>query len=234
LFDIFNSVFLILAIVIFIMLRNVLGRRTGDERPPMDPYAQHDKINNENVVSLPGASRRRPGDDPLDKNNLHDEIEWEKFVKPDFPAIIGLKKIAAADHTYNPEEFLHGAKIAYEVIVKAFSNGDRETLRNLLKKSAYDGFEAVIGIREERGERVESNLVGISAADFVDATLKDDTAQIAVRFKSQLISVTFNRDGNLIDGDETVVRDVTELWTFERVVSSSNPNWVLAATETAQ
>ena len=37
-FDFGTIFFLIAAVVIFFQLRNVLGRRTGSERPPFDPY----------------------------------------------------------------------------------------------------------------------------------------------------------------------------------------------------
>ena len=37
-FDPFNLVLLAIALVIFWRLRSVLGSRTGNERPPLDPY----------------------------------------------------------------------------------------------------------------------------------------------------------------------------------------------------
>ena len=57
-FDFGTIFFLIAAVVIFFQLRNVLGRRTGNERPPFDPYtaartAKDAPAKNENVVSLP-------------------------------------------------------------------------------------------------------------------------------------------------------------------------------------
>ena len=64
-FDIYTLLFLVLAVVIFIRLRNVLGRRTGNERPPYDPYTTQDAKRatppeaNEPVVALPrGRSGR--------------------------------------------------------------------------------------------------------------------------------------------------------------------------------
>ena len=59
-FDIYTLLFLILAVVIFLRLRNVLGRRTGNERQPYDPYAASDAKTNgasasgqDTVVPLP-------------------------------------------------------------------------------------------------------------------------------------------------------------------------------------
>ncbi|RUX70444.1 calcium-binding protein, partial [Mesorhizobium sp. M7A.F.Ca.CA.004.08.2.1] len=65
-FDFGTIFFLIAAVVIFFQLRNVLGRRTGSERPPFDPYSAArtgDKDaaqKSEHVVSLP--RKRAPGE----------------------------------------------------------------------------------------------------------------------------------------------------------------------------
>src|SRR5437870_4516438 len=65
-FDFGTIFFLIAAVVIFFQLRNVLGRRTGNERPPFDPYSasrtrdQDSAQKSENVVSLP--RKRMPGE----------------------------------------------------------------------------------------------------------------------------------------------------------------------------
>ena len=41
----------------------------------------------------------------------------------------GLRAVAAADRSFDPDTFLPGAKGAYEMIVTAFAEGDRKTLK---------------------------------------------------------------------------------------------------------
>ena len=222
-FDLFNIFFLVLAAVIFLALRNVLGRRTGNERPPFERYSRTERSGDDKVVSLPGA--RPPAASPPPPEVVESEIDWDKYAKPGTPVRVGLANIARADRGFDPGQFLAGAKIAYEEIVTAFAAGDRKTLRSLLSKTVFDSFEAAITEREQNGERVDSKFVGINAADLVDASLNGNTAQVTVQFRSQLISATFDSDGELIDGDAKAVRDVTEFWTFERDVASRDPNW---------
>ena len=112
--------------------------------------------------------------------------------------------------------------------------GDRRTLKNLLSREVYDGFEAAIKEREKRGETVETRFVSIDKADIAAAEMRGRTAQVTVRFVSQLISVTRDKDGNVIDGNADKVTDVTDVWTFARDVSSRDPNWKLVATEAGQ
>ena len=105
------------------------------------------------------------------------------------------------------------------MIVNAFAEGDRRTLKNLLSREVYDGFEAAISEREKRGETVETRFVSIDKADIAAAEMRGRTAQVTVRFVSQLISATRDKDGNVIDGNAEKVTDVTDVWTFARDVS---------------
>jgi predicted lipid-binding transport protein (Tim44 family) len=235
-YDILNIILLILAIVIFLRLRNVLGRRTGHERPPFDPYSAGERAGNDNVVSLPGStgSEEKSGTTPKEAAEADvAELDWGKLAPAGTPLAASLTAIRRADRTFEPKEFLDGARMAYEMIVTAFATGDSKSLRQLLSKSVFEGFANAITEREQRGERMESTFVGIDDADLVEASVKGKSAQITVKFKSQLISVTLDQDGEVVEGDPRQVRDVTDIWTFERDVTSSDPNWRLVATEAA-
>ena len=109
----------------------------------------------------------------------------------------------------------------------------RRALNQLLGAEVFDGFETAIRERETRGEKVESNLVGIDKADIIEADVRNRTAYVTVKFVSKLVSVTRDADGEVVEGDPKKVRDVTDIWTFAREVASKNPNWKLVATETA-
>ncbi len=231
-FDVYNIIFLVLAVVIFFRLRSVLGRRTGNERPPYDPYQAKEPQNdtagsNDNVISLP----RQDNQEAEDAAHTPDIDR----IAPDGSALNdALKTIVAADQSFDPENFINGARMAYEMIVTAFAEGDKKTLKNLLSKEVYDGFVSAIDDRESRKETVESTFVGIEKAEIVEAALKSGMAQVTVRFKSQLISATKNEDGAIIDGDPNLVTDVTDIWTFSREVAAKDPNWKLVATESAE
>ena len=120
------------------------------------------------------------------------------------------------------------------MIVTAYAEGDRRALKNLLSRDVYEGFEAAIRERETKGETVETRFVSIDRSDITGAELRGQTAQVTVRFVSQLVSVTRDRDGAVIDGNPDKVTDVTDVWTFARDVTSRDPNWKLVATEAGQ
>ncbi|WP_048647222.1 Tim44/TimA family putative adaptor protein [Nitratireductor soli] len=229
-FDFGTIFFLIAAAVIFFQLRNVLGRRTGSERPPFDPYsanrkpgAKKDAEERENVVSLP---RRKGAAEP---DPTYAEID--KAAKPGTELNKGMRAIRDADASFEPKSFVEGAKMAYEMIVMAYADGDRRTLKNLLSREVYEGFVAAIDEREKRNEKIESSFVGIDGMDIIAAEMKGTEAHVTLRVVSELISATRDSAGEVIDGDPETVAEVKDVWTFARDTRARDPNWKLVATE---
>ena len=226
-FDLITFLFFIAAVIVFLQLRSVLGRRTGHERPPFDPYASRREATEKadgSVVTLPRREgQAAPTAEALGAADAH--------AKPGTPLNEGLRTIIVADPAFDAKEFVNGAKLAYEMIVIAFASGDRKTLKNLLSRDVYDGFVAAINEREANGEVVKSSFVGVDKAEIVHAEMKGTEANVTVRIVSQLISATYDRDGKIIDGNAEDVGEVVDVWTFARDSRSRDPNWKLIATE---
>ncbi|MCZ7470700.1 Tim44/TimA family putative adaptor protein [Agrobacterium sp. O3.4] len=228
--DFITLFFLVAAVLIFLQLRSVLGRRTGNEKPPFDPYSPRDvakgPVTDDNkVVTLPKRGEAE------DENPF---AEADALAPVDSSLNASLREVMTKDPTFRPKEFLNGARMAYEMIVMGFADGDRNTLKNLLSKEVFEGFEAAISERESRGEVVKSIFVGIEKADITQAGIRDSEVQITLRIVSQLISATYDKDGKLVDGDPDAVAEVDDIWTFSRDMRSRDPNWKLIATESEQ
>jgi predicted lipid-binding transport protein (Tim44 family) len=230
-----TTLILLLAVVtvlVILKLRSVLGQRTGRERPPYDPYSARDAVRNatgDKVVTLPQRNAEQPARPPEPAEASPDR--YAGFALPSSPVARGLDAISGADRSFDVKQFIAGARAAYEMIVTAYATGDRRSLKGLLEREVYDGFEAVIRQREARGETVETRFVSIDTSEIISAQLRGKIAQITLRFVSQLVSVTRNRNDNVIDGSADSVTSVTDVWTFAREVTSRDPNWKLVATE---
>jgi predicted lipid-binding transport protein (Tim44 family) len=234
-FDIYTIIFLALAVFIFLRLRSVLGQRTGRERPPYDPYSARDTVrgaSKDNVVTLPARTPAEAA--PKAAEAAESGERWKGVAETGSAVASGLDAIAAEDKAFDIKHFVTGARAAYEMIVLAYAEGDRRSLKNLLSREVYEGFEGSIRERENRGETVETRFVAIEKSDITAAELRGRMAQITVRFVSQLVSVTRDKAGNPIEGSPEKVTDVTDVWTFARDVSSRDPNWKLVATEAGQ
>jgi predicted lipid-binding transport protein (Tim44 family) len=236
--DIYSIIFLVLAIVIFLRLRNVLGRRTGNERPPFNPYSrsrrQVPKPNgrDEKVISLPGREASSGAAAAEAGPTAEDRVR--SAAAPGSSLNDSLVAVAKADVSFDADQFLSGARSAYEMIVTAYAEGERKTLKQLLSREVYDGFVLAIGQRESRGEVMEFKFVGIDKSEITDAAVKSGTAHVTVKFQSKLVSATYDSAGKVIDGDPVHVSDVTDIWTFAREVPSRDPNWKLVATESVE
>lgn len=221
--------FFIVAVVIFLQLRNVLGKRTGNEKPPFDPYTQRkDEAaatleQKDNVVSLPQRQTT--------ESAVADFKSIDAMAPVGSELNNGLRNIRANDASFDPKEFLNGVKMAYEMIVLSFADGDRKTLKNLLSKDVFEGFDSAIKEREKRGEKVNSTFVGINQAKITAADMKGKDAQVTVRIVSEMISATQDAQGNIIDGDLDTVAEIRDVWTFARNTAGRDPNWKLIATE---
>jgi len=200
---------------LILRLRSTLGRRTGNEQRP-DGYSQND-----NVVSLPARGAQEA---PVPKAGDIDPAYQGT------PLEEGLTQITLSDPSFAVDDFLNGASKAFEMIVVAYANHDTDTLKPLLSDEVYSNFAAAIQDREDRGEQMETELVVIKPVKLDEVHAEGRVANIAVRFDSEQINIIRDSEGAVIEGDAEQVQTVTDVWTFQRDLSSENPNWQLVAT----
>ncbi|GAA5104769.1 Tim44/TimA family putative adaptor protein [Bartonella jaculi] len=225
-FDVVFFVALVIMVVVFVQLRNVLGKRIGFEKPPFDPYSSRSKKQIEaetidNIVSFPHQANSQKND--------FSEID---AISPEGTELNeGLRSLRQSDPHFSPQFFIKGAQVAYEMIVTAFAKGDRDQLKRLLSQNVFESFSAAIEQREKNNERVQFTFVGINKIEFVAAAMQEKEQFLTVRIISEMISVTYNEQGERIDGDPDAIVEIRDVWTFVRNSLSPDPNWKLFATE---
>lgn len=198
-------IFAVIAAIVLFLLYNVLGKKVG-RQPEEDARAQ--------PPAPPVAA------DAAGRPNVLDAVT--------LASIAGLK---ARDPNFDPVRFLDGARQAHETIVRAYAAGDRETLRPLLTPAVMESFEAGIAAREARGESEVAEFLHPARADLEQASAEDNRATAKVRFLAELRNRV--KPADPAAEEQVEERRVAELWTFERTLGASDPNWVLARTEPA-
>ncbi len=213
--------FALIAAFLVLRLRGVLGRRDGFKGRPRDPFTPPagGQADNENVVALPDRGKAEPVADTFEAD-------------PSDPVAAGLAQLRRADPGFDTEEFLVGARTAFEMIISAFAAGDTESLKPLLSRDVYANFAEEITKREEAGETLETIVTAIRVSDIVEARVDSRTARLTVKFVSDQTNLTRDHEGRLIEGDPEATIEVTDFWTFERAIKSRDPNWTLVATGT--
>ncbi len=196
----------VIAAIVLFQLYNMLGKKVG-RQPEEDARAQP-------AAAVPAADAAPGRPNALDAVTL--------------ASIAGLR---ARDPNFDPVRFLDGARQAHETIVRAYASGDRETLKPLLTPHVMASFEGGIAAREARGETEEAEFLHPARADLEMANAEENRAVAKVRFLAELRNRVKPADPSAEEQVEE--RRVAEVWTFERTLGASDPNWLLARTEPA-
>ena len=237
--DLLTLISLVVAVIVILRLRSVLGRRTSDDEARIDRRIRARQAQEraaaagEKVVTLPGHGRDAESGQmpsPVDQEALREKIE--SFAGSDSDLKDGLMSMVQLDPTFDPEHFMTGASQAYEMIVMAFAEGNQRLLKDLLSDDVFEGFSEAIREREASGHQVDQSFVGINSSKLIEAEVKAGSiANVTVKFVSQLISATRDSDGEVLSGDPQRVQEVTDVWTFARDLNSQDPNWKLIGTQ---
>lgn len=220
LFDVIFEIIILAMIAAFLGLRlySVLGRRAEHEEesiPQRFDSGETDLAPGTHPKTVQAVTQQRPA-----------ELEGV------MPAVErGIRSIAEADRSFDLVGFVEGAKGAYEMVLEAFWNGDRETLRELCDDDVYEGFVAAIEAREEAGHEVDNRLIRIEETRIHSATLDGRMARIAVLFVADIAAVTRDEDENVVAGSLDDALESRDVWTFARNVAARDPNWVLDETD---
>tara|TARA_B100000676_G_C18080635_1_gene850907 strand:- start:2215 stop:2871 length:657 start_codon:yes stop_codon:yes gene_type:complete len=209
---------LILAVVagvIFFRLFNVLGRRTGHEQPPPRPMEQPaNDAGDEKVVTL----------------HLDEQIDIDPLAGTDGDLRAGLTQVRLADASFGLEQFLSGARAAFEMILDAFHKGELESVKPFLASDVYRSFQQAVEDRDEEGSRRLIELVAINRCEAIEAEMQGREAHVTIRFESDQTDIVKDTEERIIAGDPTTPVEVTDIWTFGRDTRSRDPNWQLIAT----
>ena len=203
-----------IAIFLVLRLKNVLGTREGFEKPPLQESSPSKSNRDFRVI------------DGGEDTDITDNIDKKS---PSAGALARMKKV---DNGFSVNEFLSGARSAYEMILMAFENGDLKEVEVFLDADVQDAFQQVINTRAEKKLKVLAEFYGIRELSLKSADFDEKTkiAELSVAFTGELSSVVKNEEGEIIEGDAKQVKRQKDTWTFSRDLSSTDPNWLLVAT----
>ncbi len=233
----FLDIILFAAIAAFFVLRlrGVLGKRTGHDKRNADPFGPRETTEegDDKVIPLPDHSKSARAEETEEDAEEDAEETAEEAAEAEAattPLAAGLHQVKRADKSFDADEFVDGARTAFEWVIDAFAQGDAKTLRPLLSNDVYGDFSGAIEERENAGQVLETTLVGITEAVIIEAELQGRTAFVTIKFVSEQVNVVRDSDGEVVEGDPSHVTKITDIWTFARNTRSRDPDWTLVAT----
>lgn len=198
-------IFAVIAVLLVLRLRSVLGQRSGyDEQPSRD--------------------------NRFDKGSA-DVISIDSGRRADFADGHGLDALRKVDRSFSEKQFLNGAVGAFQMILSAYAEGDLAKLKRLLGYDLLQSFTQSVQQRSQDGESLSITLDELRDVRIVGAKVFDNTASVTVEFQSTQMRILTDSDGTTIEDEDTGTRDLIDIWTFERDLTLDDPNWKLAETE---
>lgn len=217
-------ILLVVVVLIFQKLKTLLGTRPDmEERNIAETKATKliDIINKELEQTEEKLSEIKKEEQEKSQSTTEEKTELSETDK-------ALSLIP----NFNKENFINSAKKAFELIVTSFSKGDVKTLEMLVNLKLFKKFQEVINQRQNDGITSETDFIGFDSAEITHAEItKNDIAKITVKFISEQVNLLRNKEGEVIEGDEQYIQNITDVWTFERALTSTSPNWLLASTK---
>ena len=229
--------FAMIAVFLILRLRGALGKRDGNEGSGFQDLFKQDPAEGEtaqeneenNIVNL--SQRNIKAD--VSENFRTDDNETDKPVnemQDDSPLAAGYAQLRHNDSNFDDEDFTVGARVAFEMILKAYSSADVDGLKDLLSNEVYGNFAKAIQDREQAGHVMEDTLVGIMKSEIVEAYMENHNAHVTVKFVSEQVNAIRDENGDVVEGEPNTVLTVTDFWTFARDTKNTDPNWFLVAT----
>lgn len=209
-------VLLVVVFVIYQKLKNILGTRPNE--------LENTKLSDESAAKIFDIIMKE----------AEQEVKAVKAVAENVKPVnlTPEEKTLSEIPDFDKATFLNGAKRAFEIILEAFNHGDIETLEMLVNKDLLKKFQNVIEQRRSEGIIAETDFIGFDQADIIKAKItKNKIAEITVKFITQQVNMLKNEAGNVIEGDDKYIQNITDNWTFEKAITSTNPNWLLVSTK---
>lgn len=205
------------AVGVLFYLRSIIGTRTGHEGPP---------------AGSRGRAVKPKADNAATPNPVAPVSESDAVKKLDKSSTEALEKMREAEPEFDLDQFLEGAKSAYEMILTAYEEGDRETLVPLLAPDVLAAFEGVIKKRADDGLRVEARFICVRDVRAERLEYEPDLreADVTLRFVGETVTAVYDSENRIVEGDPNEIKRQTDVWTFSRVMGAPNPNWLLTAT----
>ena len=203
-------IFAVIAVLLVLRLRSVLGQRTGYEQPQDETRANRfDETQNDN-----------------------EPIQLHPKAKGDAPVTLhGLDALRQMDRSFNEKQFIDGASAAFEMILTAYAEGDLAQLKRLLGYDLLQSFTASVQARTAAKETLVITLDDIREVSILNISVIDQLASITVHFHSVQTRIAKDENDEVIESDDSGAREFTDIWTFERDLTLADPNWKLVETE---
>ncbi len=206
-----------IAVFLILRLKNVLGTRDGFEKTPVTDQTSVKRSSGPAFEVIEGGP----------------DLDITDHVPEGSDAAKALAEMKRIEPSFGVNDFLSGARQAYEMIVMGYERGDLADIQPFLSEEIYESFVDGVAAREDQGLTIEAEFIGVRETELEDASLDPVTkeAELTIRFVGELTSAVRDEGGDIVEGSLTEVKRQKDTWVFARIMGSDDPNWLLVSTD---
>ena len=115
------------------------------------------------------------------------------------------------------DQFIEGAKIAYEKIIVAFAKGEKNILKPLLGKKIYKNFSDEIDKRNKENLKSELTFVGVKSAKIKNFEKKDNIYIFTVNIISEIIACKKDKNNKIVEGSPDIIKTAMMYGNFLKI-----------------
>ncbi len=214
--------FAVVAFFIFMKLGKQLGKVDEEEKKMVEAKVAK---RNEEIAAIQGQIMQKITEISETQMQAEERIlgPLDSVTRENFTNILQRCNITA-------DFFVNGVKSSFEMILKAFSSADFATLKLFLSDNIFKSFEAAINVRNAQEQTLTTNLIAIEKVEIISAGILENLASVVIKITSRQINYIADKNGQIIDGKRDVISELSDVWTFRKDVTSSNPSWVVVNT----
>ena len=213
-------IYLLIATVIAIRLRNILGKvdTTNFNNSNINTEQDSQSADEEDVITLCTSEYRKEYDNEEMYNIIADKANKTTIFNT-------IQAIKEKDGNFILMDFMQDVEKVYDIIIQAFDKNDQAALRELTSDQVFTFFVNKITSRQQQEQTQETTVVSMDSKTIYRASLKSNVAEIGVKFVSKQISLLKDTQGNIIKGDKSRSDIVEDAFVFRRDITSHSPAW---------
>jgi predicted lipid-binding transport protein (Tim44 family) len=210
-------VFAIIALVIAYRFYNMLG--DVDDNNPTNKRAEKGSVINLNKDQYEVKN--------ANQNQVIDPQEEFLIKQLNDSSKLNLAKITTKDSDFLLHDFIPKTERAFELIIEAFCQGNKDILTKLTNKEMCQNFLEEFDKFQQENKALQINIVAMVKSSISNIAVSRNIAQITVVFISEQITVIKDNQDKIISGDKDKIEEIEDIWVFERNLNSSNHAWIL-------
>lgn len=192
-------------------------------------YKLYSVLGNGNIEIFVSKKKHTDNSNEPEMKNIEDVEEIEVFEKLEVndKVRLVLDEVYKVEKNFQETHFIKNAASAYEYILKAFADEEKQELKKLLAVEIYEDFISDIEERKNNKLKKHHTIISLDNPTIIDAKIEDNNIWFTIEFISKQVVYYTNKQEEVVQGSKAKIESIKDTWVFTKKINSSSPIWKL-------